>query len=131
MESYLPNNMPLPRRIVVSNLPVPASLVGKDDIEGAVQVTCGEVSREVLMDGAAGRLRVGTHDALPTSNDGLYVTYGSIHLHLDRLSLTSKPGYREASRQDIIPGPGGNVLPAGVVVQYMEMAPGAIVPMVK
>lgn len=73
MPSYQPNDLPLPRRIVVSNRPLPASLAEKEGVEGSVEVTCADVSREILMDGAAGRLRVGTHEILPTSNAGLYV----------------------------------------------------------
>lgn len=80
MSSYPENNLALPRQIVVSNLPVSANHTEMEGTEAAVQVSCTMVKREVLMDGAAGRLRVGTHSCLPTSNAGLYVTDSDVSM---------------------------------------------------
>lgn len=69
-----PNNLPPARRIVVSNLPIPASLVTTSaNVEPEVQISENEIPRVPLLDGMASQMRVFGHDKVPTSNDGLLV----------------------------------------------------------
>lgn len=67
------NTLPPTRRIVVSNLPIPANLAaGKSEgVEPQVRIDEEMVERVELLGGWAGRGRVGGEVRVPTRNLGL------------------------------------------------------------
>jgi len=65
--------LPDPRRIVLSNSPLPSALADTDGAEPAVQVAAAPVPPISELDGQAARHTVFTHPSIPTSNAGLWV----------------------------------------------------------
>jgi hypothetical protein len=63
--------LPDPRRIVLSNLPLPSALADKEGAEPAVQVVSAPVLAITELEGQAARHTVFTHPSVPTSNSGL------------------------------------------------------------
>ena len=63
--------LPDPRRIVLSNLPLPSALAGNQGAEPAVQVSSAPLPAISELDGQAARHTVFTHPSVPTSNSGL------------------------------------------------------------
>ncbi|KAF6784751.1 hypothetical protein CSOJ01_15714 [Colletotrichum sojae] len=91
------------RRIVLSNVPLKSGESGKT--EPAVEVITDDLKVEELFEGALRRVTVGTLPSVPASNEG-----------------TGLPSF------DSAPG-SGIVLPGGVNVYFLELAPGAATPM--
>ncbi|RDW74850.1 hypothetical protein BP6252_05992 [Coleophoma cylindrospora] len=96
--------LPPPRRIVTSNLSLPASVAGLKNPEPVVEVLVQDVAQLQELDGDAFRGTVFTHEAVPTNNDGSDVTP------------------REPSSHGI-------VFPTGANIRYNDVAPGKCVPM--
>lgn len=63
--------LPDPRRIVLSNLPLPSAFADKEGAEPAVQVSDATVPAISELDRQAARHTVFTHPSVPTSNAGL------------------------------------------------------------
>jgi hypothetical protein len=63
--------LPDPRRIVLSNLPLPPAFADKEGAEPAVQVASAPVPAISELDEQAARHTVFTHPSVPTSNAGL------------------------------------------------------------
>ncbi|KAE9379355.1 hypothetical protein N431DRAFT_434354 [Stipitochalara longipes BDJ] len=93
--------LPDPRRIVLSNLPLPAAFADKRRVEPAVQVASELVPAISELDGQAARHTVFTHLSVPTSNAGLDIT------SVER----------------------GLTIPGGANVRFNDLAPGGRVPM--
>ncbi|KAK7985155.1 hypothetical protein PG988_002777 [Apiospora saccharicola] len=92
------HNLPAPRRITASNLPL-ASDHSHQTAEPGVEVKVDTLECQPLMDGSLVRAVVATEKQVPTSNDG----HGEIPL-------------------DEVPGM-GIVLPGGVNMYYLDVAP--------
>jgi hypothetical protein len=60
-----------PRRIVISNLPLPPKLASIEGTEPAVQVVSETITPVPELNGKAARSTVFTHKSIPTSNRGL------------------------------------------------------------
>jgi hypothetical protein len=63
--------LPPPRRIVASNLPLPAKLAEAEGAEPAVQIISEDVVSIPELGGQAMRSTVFTHESVPTTNAGL------------------------------------------------------------
>ncbi|KAK9417322.1 putative Cupin 2 [Seiridium unicorne] len=98
-------NLPAPKRIIASNLPLPVSAASDAQVEPGVEVRVDTLSTEVFPGGIYHRSRVATAKKVPASNDGS----GDIPL-------------------DDIPG-AGIVLPGGINIYYMDVAPKSEGPM--
>ncbi|KAL2129163.1 hypothetical protein VTI74DRAFT_8157 [Chaetomium olivicolor] len=96
MSSY---NLPAPRRITASNLPLPSHYHGDEHAEPGVEIKIDKLKVDSLFDGALMRVAVATNKQVPTSNDG----HGELPL-------------------DEVPGM-GIVLPGGVNMYYIDLAP--------
>lgn len=67
MASY---NLPAPRRITASNLPLPSHHHGDEHAEPGVEVKVDNLQVDSLLDGTLMRAVVATSKQIPTSNDG-------------------------------------------------------------
>ncbi|KAL2167578.1 hypothetical protein VTG60DRAFT_1089 [Thermothelomyces hinnuleus] len=94
-------NLPAPRRITASNLPLPSQYDGDEHAEPGVEIKIDNLKAESLLDGALLRSMVATSKQVPTSNDG----HGE-------LPLDKAPGI-------------GIVLPGGVNMYYIDLAPNS------
>ncbi|KAI0021388.1 hypothetical protein F4780DRAFT_738166 [Xylariomycetidae sp. FL0641] len=92
-------NLPAPRRITASNLPLPSSHANDEHAEPGVEVKVDTLQVDSVLDGLLMRARVATAKQLPTSNDG----HGDIPL-------------------DEVPGM-GIVLPGGMNMYYLDVKP--------
>ena len=63
--------LPHPRRIVISNLPLPLKLASIDGAEPGVQIASETIEPVPELDGQAARSTAFTHESVPTSNVGL------------------------------------------------------------
>ncbi|AEO62603.1 1b2844b6-c5f2-449d-be1c-e71fd29174be [Thermothielavioides terrestris] len=96
MSSY---NLPAPRRITASNLPLPSQYHGDEHAEPGVEIKIDNLKVDSLLNGTLMRARVATSKQIPTINDG----HGDIPL-------------------DEVPGM-GIVLPGGLNMYYIDLAP--------
>ncbi|KAK3906036.1 hypothetical protein C8A05DRAFT_30106 [Staphylotrichum tortipilum] len=96
MASY---NLPAPRRITASNLPLPSPHHDNPTVEPGVEVKIDSLPVDALLDGTLMRAVVATSKQIPTTNDG----HGDIPL-------------------DSVPGM-GIVLPGGLNLYYLDVAP--------
>jgi hypothetical protein len=71
LSSNIMASLPHPRRIVISNLPLPSKLASTDGAEPGVQVVSENLTPIPELDGQAKRSTVFTHESIPTSNAGL------------------------------------------------------------
>ncbi|RDW56721.1 hypothetical protein BP6252_14014 [Coleophoma cylindrospora] len=94
----------LARKLVVSNLPLPANLASSSTAEPAVEVLEEHINPVSILDGQGARSSIFTHRAVPTSNAGS-----------GKIELADVPG-------------AGIVLPNGVNVYHFDMAPGYYCP---
>ncbi|OAA60196.1 cupin 2 [Akanthomyces lecanii RCEF 1005] len=92
-------NLPAPRRITASNLPLPSHLVSDPYVEPGVEVRDEKLVAQPLLDGSFRRAVIATSSQVPTKNDG----------H-DELKLDAVPG-------------AGIVLPGGLNTYYLDIAP--------
>ncbi|RYP75923.1 hypothetical protein DL769_003726 [Monosporascus sp. CRB-8-3] len=92
------NTLPAPRRIIASNLPLPATKAAEPGAEPGVHVAVDVLEPEPILGGSLMRARVATSKRVPTSNDGFNVPL------------------------DDVPG-AGIVLPGGLNVYYLDLAP--------
>ncbi|KAI1108355.1 hypothetical protein F5Y14DRAFT_436525 [Nemania sp. NC0429] len=92
-------NLPAPRRITASNLPLASHHAGDEHAEPGVEVKVDELETVPIFDGILVRAVVATNKQIPTSNDG----HGTIGL-------------------DEVPGI-GIVLPGGLNLYYLDIAP--------
>ncbi len=67
MSSY---NLPAPRRITASNLPLPSHHHGDEHAEPGVEIKIDSLPVDSLLDGTLMRAVVATSKRIPTSNDG-------------------------------------------------------------
>ncbi|KHN94906.1 cupin 2 [Metarhizium album ARSEF 1941] len=93
-------NLPAPRRITASNLPLPSHHATDDHAEPGVEVKVDDLEVQSLFDGSFRRAVIGTSKQLPTKNDG----HGELPL-------------------DDVPG-AGIVMPGGLNTYYLDIAPG-------
>jgi hypothetical protein len=70
MSSY---NLPAPRRITASNLPLPSQYHGDEHAEPGVEIKIDNLKVDSLLNGTLMRARVATSKQIPTINDGQYV----------------------------------------------------------
>ncbi|RDW58278.1 hypothetical protein BP5796_12208 [Coleophoma crateriformis] len=98
------NQLPLARKLVVSNLPLPANLASSSTAEPAVEVLEEHIDQVPIYDGQVAISPVFTHRAVPTSNAGS-----------GKIELAEVPG-------------AGIVLPNGVNLSHIDMAPGHYTP---
>ncbi|KAH8808805.1 hypothetical protein F5884DRAFT_834323 [Xylogone sp. PMI_703] len=91
-------------RILVSNLPLPTSLAKTADAEPPVEVVSDDIDGIPLLDGNCFRMGILNHKSVPASTTG----HG-------KLEPEDVPGM-------------GIVLPSGVNVYYLDIAPGYTVP---
>ncbi|KAK7936630.1 uncharacterized protein PG986_015068 [Apiospora aurea] len=70
--SASPHDLPAPRRIVASNLPLPAASAGDAGAEPGVEVKVDTLEAHPILGGSLVRYIVGTNAQVPTSNDGQY-----------------------------------------------------------
>jgi hypothetical protein len=113
--------LPPPRRIVTSNLPLPAALGSIEGAEPAVQVISETITPISEINGQAARSTVFTHNIIPTSNSGLQEFFPDL------------ASFQANSSRDITPkeiAGGGIVLPQGANIRFNDLAPGGTVPMV-
>ncbi|KAI1120242.1 hypothetical protein F5Y10DRAFT_258797 [Nemania abortiva] len=96
MSSY---NLPSPRRITASNLPLTSQHASNEHAEPGVEVKVDSLTAEPLFDGSLRRAVVATSKHFPPSNDG----HGELPL-------------------DEVPGI-GIVLPGGLNMYYIDIAP--------
>ncbi|KAJ9155339.1 hypothetical protein NKR23_g2089 [Pleurostoma richardsiae] len=96
------STLPSPTRVVLSNDPIRPS-DGKRYDEPGVEVAVHTLEPEPVFGGILKRVTIGTHAAVPTTNDG--------PMHLDA-----------------VPG-AGVVLPGGANIYYLDFAPDSEVPM--
>ncbi|KAH8908148.1 cupin 2 [Coniochaeta sp. PMI_546] len=97
------SSLPKPRRIVASNLPI--KVEASNFVEPAVEVLDESLVPTSIFGGVMQRTTIATIPIVPTRNDG----FGSIKL-------------------DEVPG-AGVVLPSGVNVYFLDLAPGYESPM--
>ncbi|KAK8022020.1 hypothetical protein PG993_012787 [Apiospora rasikravindrae] len=64
------HDLPAPRRIVASNLPIPADNAGDEGAEPGVEVQVDTLEAQPILGGTLVRYIVGTNKQVPTSNDG-------------------------------------------------------------
>ncbi|KAK7917968.1 hypothetical protein PG985_009842 [Apiospora marii] len=93
------HDLPAPRRIVASNLPLPAASAGDAGAEPGVEVKVDALEAQPILGGSLVRYIVGTNTQVPTSNDG----HGT-------LPIANVPGM-------------GIVLPNGTHMYYIDVAP--------
>ncbi|KAF3761913.1 hypothetical protein M406DRAFT_358138 [Cryphonectria parasitica EP155] len=100
MASY---NLPAPRRITASNLPLPSQHANDEHAEPGVEVRVDSLDCPPIpgFDGVLRRARVATNKQVPASNDG----HGDI-------PLDDVPGF-------------GIVLPGGLNMYYIDVAPNS------
>ena len=67
MSSY---NIPPPRRIAASNLPLPSQYRGDEHAEPGVEVKVDSLQVDSLLEGTLMRAVVATSKQIPTTNDG-------------------------------------------------------------
>ncbi len=63
-------NLPAPRRITASNLPVPSHLSGDPHAEPGVEIRDERLVVKPLLDGSYRRAVIATSPQVPTKNDG-------------------------------------------------------------
>lgn len=63
-------NLPAPRRITASNLPLPSEHANDEHAEPGVEVKVDTLEVQPLFDGSLRRAIVGTSKQFPPSNDG-------------------------------------------------------------
>lgn len=63
-------NLPAPRRITASNLPLPSQHANNEQAEPGVEVQVDDLTVDSLFDGSLRRAVIGTHKKIPTSNNG-------------------------------------------------------------
>ncbi len=112
MSSY---NLPAPRRITASNLPLPSSQDSNHTAEPGVEVKVDSLPVDPLLNGTLMRAVVATSKQIPTSNDGQYVPVAPMNFQ----SLTTPSGEIPL---DTVPGM-GIVLPGGLNLYYLDVAP--------
>ena len=61
---------PAPKRITVSNLPLPSTRAAEKGAEPGVHVAVDVLDPQPIMGGSILRSSVATHKRIPTSNDG-------------------------------------------------------------
>ncbi|OBT94416.2 hypothetical protein VE01_07681 [Pseudogymnoascus verrucosus] len=94
------NRLPVVRRILASNLPLPTTLSTVTKSEPAVEVTADDLSSAPILDGNYAKISIFNHKSIPASTVG----HG-------KLELEEVPG-------------AGIVLPGGANIYYLDIAPG-------
>ena len=64
------HNLPAPRRVTASNLPLPSQYAGDEHAEPVVEIKIDNLRLDPLLDGTLMRAVVATSKQIPTSNDG-------------------------------------------------------------
>lgn len=64
------HDLPAPRRIVASNLSLPAASASDGGAEPGVEVKVDALEAQPILGGSLVRYTVGTNTQVPTSNDG-------------------------------------------------------------
>ncbi|KAI1845016.1 hypothetical protein JX266_008809 [Neoarthrinium moseri] len=67
----VPYDLPAPKRITASNLPLPAPAASDETAEPGVEVKIDTLVPESIMGGLYHKTSVATAKKVPTSNDGL------------------------------------------------------------
>jgi hypothetical protein len=116
------NRLPIVRRILASNLPVPVTLSTVTGAEPAVEVISDDLSSLPILDGNYSKISIFNHGSVPTSTVGqsvtplAYLAISPLYLRL----IFFRSGKLELEE---VPG-AGIVLPGGANIYYLDIAPG-------
>lgn len=108
-------NLPAPRRITASNLPVPSHLSSDPHAEPGVEVRDERLVVKPLLDGSYRHAVIATSPQVPTKNDSQEVQWTSRYIQKAKVCS----GELEL---DAFPG-AGIVLPGGLNTYYLDIAP--------